>query len=80
MYLQTPQLLQDGSMNKNNFMAILKVGRYPEIVVFLLTVCVTASRTGLAYTGTCLGLRIVEDYPGMYASEISHGIPLSIWV
>ena len=77
MYLQTPQLLQDGSMNKNNLMAILKVGRYPEIVVFLLTACVTASRT---YTGTCLGLRIVEDYPGMYASEISHGIPLSIWV
>ena len=61
MYLQTPQLLQDGSMNKNNFMAILKVGRYPEIVVFLLTACVTASSTGLVYTGTCLGLRIVED-------------------
>ena len=43
------------SMNKNNFVAILKVGRYPEIVAFLLTACLTASRTGHVYTGTCLG-------------------------
>ena len=33
MYLQTPQLLQDDFLNKNNFVAILEVGRYPEIVV-----------------------------------------------